>query len=66
MRRLFPAAETELIATLIERDLPFYDPAISEAAVDSLNSFAQAIGALSEPVAYDLVVATRFSHLWKP
>jgi len=62
--RLFPPAEAGLIAELIERDLPFYDPAISEAAVTELNRFAQAVGLLAGPVPYDDVVATRFRHLW--
>jgi hypothetical protein len=29
-----------------------------------MNSFAQAIGLLAAPVAYDEVVATRFRDLW--
>src|SRR5579862_6002855 len=29
-RKLFPAAEAEIIAELIRRDLPYYDPTISE------------------------------------
>jgi NitT/TauT family transport system substrate-binding protein len=62
--RLFPPTEAGLIAELIERDLPFYDPAISEAAVTELNRFAQAVGLLAGPVPYDDVVATRFRHLW--
>jgi ABC-type nitrate/sulfonate/bicarbonate transport system substrate-binding protein len=62
--RLFPPAEAGLIAELIERDLPFYDPAISEQAVTELNRFARAVGLLSGPVPYDDVVATRFRHLW--
>lgn len=63
-RRLFPLAESELIAELIRRDLPFYDPTISEEVVARLNRFAQDIGLLSGPVPYDQVVATRFCHLW--
>lgn len=63
-RRLFPPDEAELIALLIERDLPYYDPTISEEVVTGMNQFAQDIGLLAEPVAYDSVVATRFSHLW--
>ena len=62
--RLFPPVEAGLIAELIERDLPFYDPAISEQAVTELNRFARAVGLLSGPVPYDDVVATRFRHLW--
>jgi NitT/TauT family transport system substrate-binding protein len=63
-RRLFPPTEAGLIAELIERDLPFYDPVISEAAVIELNRFSQAVGLLSGPVPYDQVVATRFRHIW--
>ena len=63
-RRLFPPDEAELIALLIERDLPYYDTTISEEVVTDMNRFAQDIGLLAGPVAYDSVVATRFSHLW--
>jgi ABC-type nitrate/sulfonate/bicarbonate transport system substrate-binding protein len=63
-RRRFPPAAAEIITAIVERDLPFYDPAISEAAVVAMNTFAQAIGMLSGPVAYDQVVATRFRSLW--
>ena len=63
-RKRFPPAETELIATLIERDLPYYDPTISEEVVVKMNSFAKDIGLLSGPVPYEQVVATRFRHLW--
>jgi ABC-type nitrate/sulfonate/bicarbonate transport system substrate-binding protein len=62
--RLFPEQETQLIATLIERDLPYYDPTISEETVRSMNRFMQGAGFLSKPVPYDQVVATNFSHLW--
>jgi len=62
--RLFPATEASLIDRLIERDLPYYDPEISEDTVRSLNQFAQDAGFLSAPVPYDRVVATQFSHLW--
>jgi NitT/TauT family transport system substrate-binding protein len=64
-RRRFPPAAAEIIAALVERDLPFYDPVISEAAVTTMNGFAQAIGLLDAPVGYDEVVATRFSELWR-
>jgi hypothetical protein len=49
-----------------ERDLLFYDPVISPAAVAAMNTFAQAIGLRETPVAYDAVVATRFRSLWSP
>lgn len=64
-KKRFPAAEAELIAGLIERDLPYYDPIISEQSVDAMNRFAQEIGLLSKSVPYEQVVATQFSHLWK-
>ena len=36
-KALFPPAEAALIADVIARDLPYYDPTISEAAVAGLN-----------------------------
>lgn len=62
--RLFPPEEAAYIAALVERDLPFYDPSISEEVVTALNRFAIDTGALSRDVPYDQVVATRFSGLW--
>jgi hypothetical protein len=64
-RRRFPPAAAEIIAAIVERDLPFYDPVISETAVATMNSFAQAIGLLDAPVGYDEVVAMRFRELWR-
>ena len=58
-RKVFPPTEAGLIAELIRRDVPFYDPAISKSAVESMNRFAQDIGLLSKPVPYEQVV-------WKP
>lgn len=63
-RRLFPAAEAELIAELIRRDLPYYDPVISPDLVTRVNRFARDVGLLSGPVPYEDVVATPFLHLW--
>jgi ABC-type nitrate/sulfonate/bicarbonate transport system substrate-binding protein len=40
-KALFPPAEAALIADVVARDLPYYDPTISEAAVDGLNRFSQ-------------------------
>ena len=64
-RRLFPPAEAELIAELIRRDLPYYDPAIAPASVSALNNFARSAGLLAAPVPYEQVVATQFVHLWE-
>ena len=63
-RRIFPPTEAELIAELIRRDLPYYDPTISEEVITKMNRFAQDSGLLSGPVPYDQVVDTQFSHLW--
>ncbi|MGE5305013.1 MAG: ABC transporter substrate-binding protein [Alphaproteobacteria bacterium] len=60
----FPPSEAELIAELVRRDLPYYDPRIRAQTVTGMNRFAQDIGLLSAPVSYDRVVATQFSHLW--
>ena len=60
----FPATEASLITELIERDLPYYDPSISEETVKQMNRFAQSIGMLSKPVSYQQVVATQFQELW--
>jgi NitT/TauT family transport system substrate-binding protein len=62
--RRFPPASAEIIASLVERDLPFYDASISEAAATAMNDFARAIGMLDAAVAYQAVVATRFQPLW--
>src|SRR5262249_46927110 len=63
-RALFPPAEAALVADVVARDLPYYDPAISETAIAGLNRFALAAGLLQSSVAYDEVVATRFRGLW--
>ncbi len=63
-RRRFPPAAADIIAGIVERDLPFYDPVISEASVAAMNRFAETIGLLAAPVAYDEVVATPFRDLW--
>ncbi|HEY3643031.1 MAG TPA: ABC transporter substrate-binding protein [Xanthobacteraceae bacterium] len=63
-RRKFPAEAARLITRIVERDVPFYDPVISEEAVAGLNGFARAIGHLPGPAAYDQVVAVGFRDLW--
>jgi ABC-type nitrate/sulfonate/bicarbonate transport system substrate-binding protein len=63
-KRRFPPAAAEIIAGVVERDLPFYDPAIGERAVSVMNGFARSLGLLSAPVTYEDTVATRFRDLW--
>jgi ABC-type nitrate/sulfonate/bicarbonate transport system substrate-binding protein len=61
---LFPPSEAALIAHVVARDLPYYDPTISDAAVAGLNRFALSSGLLQRAVPYDRVVAMEFRHLW--
>ena len=62
--KLFGPDEAKLIARVVERDLPFYDPAISEGFVDGMNAFALDMGILDRPVPYERAVATEFAELW--
>jgi ABC-type nitrate/sulfonate/bicarbonate transport system substrate-binding protein len=64
-RRKFPPEAAALIAAIVERDAPFYDPIIYEEAVATLNRFAQSVGHLPGPVPYEQVVAVRYRDLWR-
>ena len=64
-RKLFPPSEAELIAELIRRDLPYYDPSISRTFVAGMNQFSRDVGILSGDVAYEDIVATQLAPLWK-
>jgi len=63
-RRRFPPAAAEMIAAVVERDLPFYDPRISDEAVAAMNGFARSLDLLDAPAGYEDVVATQFRSLW--
>jgi ABC-type nitrate/sulfonate/bicarbonate transport system substrate-binding protein len=64
--KLFPPEEAELISTLIARDAEFYEATITPEAVVGMNRFAYDLGLTPQPeYAFDQVVATQFSHLWK-
>ncbi len=54
--KLFPPAEADMIAELIRRDVPYYDPAISPKSVDAMNRFARDLGLLSKSVSFEDVV----------
>ena len=54
-----------LIAAVIERDLPYYDVAISERSVANMNAFARGVGILDGDVGYQQVVATGFADAWQ-
>lgn len=61
---LFPPQEAALIADVVERDLPYYDPVISEEAIAGMSRFARAAGLMQGSVSYEQVVATQFRDLW--
>jgi NitT/TauT family transport system substrate-binding protein len=64
-RTLFPAFEAGLIGRIIQRDLPYYSPIISEWFVSCMNGYAHDVGLLATADApYESVVARRFAALW--
>jgi hypothetical protein len=60
----FPAIAAIAAIALDLRDLPYYDPAISETALEGLNRFAHATGLSRHWVPYADVVAMSLRHLW--
>jgi NitT/TauT family transport system substrate-binding protein len=64
-RKLFPASEAELIADVVARDLPFYSATITREFVSGMTEFQRNMGLISGNVAYEDIVATRFSNLWQ-
>jgi ABC-type nitrate/sulfonate/bicarbonate transport system substrate-binding protein len=64
-RKLFPPAEAALIAELVRRDLPYYDPSISREFAAGMNAFCHYIGILHGDPPYEQIVATRFADLWR-
>ena len=63
-RSIFPAHDAEMIADVVERDLPFYDPALPEDFVKGMSQFTLDLGLLKADVPHDQVVATQFADLW--
>ena len=63
-RKRFPAEEAELIADIIQRDLPFYNASITPDFISGMSSFSQAMGLIDSEVTYENAVATQFSDLW--
>jgi len=52
----FPQREAALIAGIVERDLPFYTPEITEHSFDAINDFARHMSILDEGLPYSDVV----------
>ena len=63
-RKSFPETEASLIAQVVARDLPFYDPVISQEFVAGMNRFALEMGLPAGDPQFEDVVETRFSNLW--
>jgi NitT/TauT family transport system substrate-binding protein len=63
--KLFPPSEAELITGLIRRDLSYYDATLSRDFVAGMSAFARSQNILDGDLAYEDVVATQFSPLWK-
>ena len=63
-RKLFPENEAGLIADIVRRDLPYYDPTISAEFVRGMNQFARDMGILKGDAPYERVVAQQFRSLW--
>ncbi len=63
-RKLFPAEEAELIADVVERDLPFYTAAISPEFVQGMSEFSKAMGLIENDLTYDQVVDDQFTDIW--
>jgi ABC-type nitrate/sulfonate/bicarbonate transport system substrate-binding protein len=62
-RKLFPPSEAELIAELIRRDLPYYQPTISREFVTSMNQFARDVGILDGEVPYERIVPPHLANV---
>ena len=63
-RALFPEQEALLIERLIERDLPYYNAAITPEFVSGMNQFSREVGILKDDPSFESVVATQFSKFW--
>ena len=63
-RKSFPEAETALIAQVVERDLNFYDAAITPEFVTGMGAFSRDMGLMTGDPAFEKVVATQFSNFW--
>ena len=64
-RKVFPKAEAELIADVVARDIPYLTPDITPQFVKGMTEFQRHMGLINGSPAYEDVVATRFSHLWR-
>jgi hypothetical protein len=61
---LFPEVEANLIAGVVERNLPFYSANLSHEFIAGMTEFQLNMGMIHAPVPYENIAATQFSHLW--
>ena len=64
-RKRFPEAEANIIADLIERDLPYYTAEITPDFTAGMVEFQKSMGLLKSDVPYEDIVATQYSPLWR-
>ena len=62
--KMFPPRAAGLIASVVARDLPYFEPSISEAFVTTMNRFSREIGLLTGDPSYQDIVATHVRHHW--
>lgn len=63
-KRLFPDYEASLIAAVVQRDLPYYDPRIDAAIIRDIDAFNTRLGTTEIEMTYENAVANAFCSLW--
>ncbi len=63
-KKLFPEYEASLIADIVQRDLPYYDAAISPEFVAGMTEFQRNVGLIKGHPKYEDVVATQVTKYW--
>jgi ABC-type nitrate/sulfonate/bicarbonate transport system substrate-binding protein len=63
-KKLFPPSEADLIAELIRRDGPYYDPTISPEFIAGMAQFCRDVSILKGQLPYEQGVATQFTKEW--
>lgn len=63
-KKVFPSEQARLIADIVRRDLPYFDPAITQEMVTGLAGFARSLGILERDLTFADVVAAGMAPLW--
>jgi NitT/TauT family transport system substrate-binding protein len=63
-QKLFPEHEASLIAELIRRDLPYYDPTVSREFVAGMTEFQRNVGLINGNPKYEDVVESSVVKYW--